>query len=79
MDYRILLAAAVGLVFVAFGGFFFALSSRLHEPAGVAKGCAVSRFAAWLCAARSGADGDGAATERTGGAAGSCGRLLSAR
>ncbi|HEY5608961.1 MAG TPA: hypothetical protein VIM38_11560 [Alphaproteobacteria bacterium] len=33
MDYRILIAAAVGLVLVAFGGFYLALSSRLHEPA----------------------------------------------
>jgi hypothetical protein len=32
MDYRILIAAAVGLVLVAFGGFYLALSSRLHEP-----------------------------------------------
>jgi nitrogen fixation-related uncharacterized protein len=32
MDFRILIAAAVALVAVAFGGFYFALSSRQHEP-----------------------------------------------
>src|SRR5262245_1422496 len=32
MDFRILIAAAVTLVAVAFGGFYFALSSRQHEP-----------------------------------------------
>jgi hypothetical protein len=33
MDHRILIAAAVSLVLVAVGGFYFALSKRLHEPA----------------------------------------------
>ena len=32
MDFRILIAVAVALVAVAFGGFYFALSSRQHEP-----------------------------------------------
>jgi hypothetical protein len=32
MDFRIFIAAAVALVAVAFGGFYFALSSRSHEP-----------------------------------------------
>jgi len=32
MDYRILIAAAVGLVLVAVGGFYFALKPGLHEP-----------------------------------------------
>jgi hypothetical protein len=32
MDFRVLIAIAFGLVAVAFGGFYFALSSRLHEP-----------------------------------------------
>jgi nitrogen fixation-related uncharacterized protein len=32
MDFRILIAAAVALVAVALGGFYFALSSRQHEP-----------------------------------------------
>jgi nitrogen fixation-related uncharacterized protein len=32
MDFRILIAVAVALVVVAFGGFYFALSSRQHEP-----------------------------------------------
>ena len=31
MDHRILLAAVVGLVLVAFGGFYFALTPRSHE------------------------------------------------
>lgn len=33
MDYRILIATAVGLVLVAFGGFYLALSSLPHQPA----------------------------------------------
>jgi hypothetical protein len=33
MDYRIVITAAVGLVLVAFGGFYLALSSLPHEPA----------------------------------------------
>ena len=32
MDFRIFIAVAVALVAVAFGGFYFALSSRSHEP-----------------------------------------------
>jgi nitrogen fixation-related uncharacterized protein len=32
MDFRILIGVAVALVAVAFGGFYFALSSRQHEP-----------------------------------------------
>jgi nitrogen fixation-related uncharacterized protein len=32
MDFRILIAVAATLVAVAFGGFYFALSSRQHEP-----------------------------------------------
>ena len=32
MDFRVLLAVAFGLVAVAFGGFYFALGSRSHEP-----------------------------------------------
>jgi hypothetical protein len=32
MDFRILIAVAGALVVVAFGGFYFALSSRQHEP-----------------------------------------------
>jgi hypothetical protein len=32
MDFRIFIAVAVALVAVAFGGFYFALSSRQHEP-----------------------------------------------
>ena len=32
MDFRVLIAIAFGLVAVAFGGFYFALSSRLHQP-----------------------------------------------
>ena len=32
MDYRVLIAAVLGLVFVAFGGFYFALSPRSHQP-----------------------------------------------
>jgi hypothetical protein len=32
MDFRILIAVAATLVVVAFGGFYFALSSRQHEP-----------------------------------------------
>jgi hypothetical protein len=31
MDFRILLAAAVGLIVVAFGGFYFAFGSRSHD------------------------------------------------
>jgi hypothetical protein len=33
MDFRIFIAAAVALTLVAFGGFYFALSKRLNEPA----------------------------------------------
>jgi hypothetical protein len=32
MDFRIFIGVAVALVAVAFGGFYFALSSRSHEP-----------------------------------------------
>jgi hypothetical protein len=37
MDFRILIAVAVALVAVAFGGFYFALSSRQHEPLAVSQ------------------------------------------
>ncbi len=37
MDFRIFIAVAVALVAVAFGGFYFALSSRSHEPLAAAQ------------------------------------------
>lgn len=60
MDHRILIAAAVGLVVIAFGGFYFALSKRSHEFAAPPVQATAQRPGAPDQAAKSGAPKSGA-------------------